>query len=279
MSTNKLPFLDILLCKEGNKQHTDIYYKTTDTHPYSDFRSCHSKHAKSKLSWRYYYERNREGKNSRHRRITDMQENTRQEKILPLVITNDPNNPNVTRAVKKNLKFQEKSNKMKTILAQTTVIISRRQPKNLKQQLTQVKFSNSKQEPSAVKNAVKIEVGCANIYLLGILSLSRMRVWPIKSNMTCKAKSVIYIIIWILCKSFYVGQTLNLRKRVTLHKEQIHHKQYRHLAVSEHLKNCNEGKFNILPIYQCKDSDRLTMESREREIITILKPDLHSNNK
>ena len=45
-------------------------------------------------------------------------------------------------------------------------------------------------------------------------------------------------------------------KRVTLHKEQIRHDQYRHLTVSEHLKTCNDGKFKIFPIYHCKDPSR-----------------------
>ena len=36
-----LPFLDILIIKEGAKIITDLYCKETDTHQYLDFRSCH----------------------------------------------------------------------------------------------------------------------------------------------------------------------------------------------------------------------------------------------
>ena len=90
--------------------------------------------------------------------------------------------------------------------------------------------------------------------------------------MNCKEGNVIYLIICAKCESFYVGQTENLRKRVTLHKEQIRHDQYRHLTV-KHLKTCNDGKFKIFPIYHCKDPSRLIRESKEREIIGLRKPD------
>ena len=60
------------------------------------------------------------------------------------------------------------------------------------------------------------------------------RKWKIKYAMSCKSRSVIYVILCVKCNSFYVGQTENLRSRVTLHREQIKHEKYRHLTVSEH---------------------------------------------
>ena len=50
-STEKLPFLDILLCKKENKLHTDIFYQTTDTHQYLGYRSCHPKHTKNNIPY------------------------------------------------------------------------------------------------------------------------------------------------------------------------------------------------------------------------------------
>ena len=90
-----------------------------------------------------------------------------------------------------------------------------------------------------------------------------------------KCTNVIYAITCPTCGSFYIGQTQDLRKRVTLHKQQIHHEEYRHLYVSNHLYHCSKGKFNIAPIYQCKDSNRLVLESKEQLIINILQPDLN----
>ena len=51
MQHGKLPFLDILLRKKENKLYTDIFYKTTDTHQYLDYRSCHPKHTKSNIPY------------------------------------------------------------------------------------------------------------------------------------------------------------------------------------------------------------------------------------
>ena len=103
------------------------------------------------------------------------------------------------------------------------------------------------------------------------------KTWHVKCSMNCKSRNIIYILICAKCRSFYVGQTENLRQRVTLHRQQINHEEYSHLAVSEHIRRCSNGNFQIMPIYQCDShSSRLTRELKERDIITILQPDLNS---
>ena len=42
----QLPFLDILVMKEGTSISTDIYYKASDSEQYLNFNSCHPKHTK-----------------------------------------------------------------------------------------------------------------------------------------------------------------------------------------------------------------------------------------
>ena len=44
--TDKIPFLDVLVKKQDTKLMTDIYYKSTDTHQYLHFNSCHPNHTK-----------------------------------------------------------------------------------------------------------------------------------------------------------------------------------------------------------------------------------------
>ena len=95
--------------------------------------------------------------------------------------------------------------------------------------------------------------------------------------MDCKSKNVIYVITCPECESFCGDQTKNLRKRVTLHMEQIKHEEYRHLDISEHIAKCINGNFNIMPIYQCENSTRPFREIKELEIINILQPDLNTN--
>ena len=48
-NNEKLPFLDIILYKEGKKLHTDIFYKETGTHEYLNFHSCHPKYTKHNI--------------------------------------------------------------------------------------------------------------------------------------------------------------------------------------------------------------------------------------
>ena len=46
-SDKQLPFLDVLVKKEGFKIETDIYYKPTDSKRYLLFNSCHPKHTRT----------------------------------------------------------------------------------------------------------------------------------------------------------------------------------------------------------------------------------------
>ena len=117
---------------------------------------------------------------------------------------------------------------------------------------------------------------CQYIFAGESITLKNGKLWKINSSMSCKARNVIHLIISTKCENFYVGQTENLRKRVTLHKEQRRHDQYRHLTVSKHLKTCNDGKYKIFPIYHCNDPSRLIRKSKGKEIIGILRPDLIS---
>ena len=75
--------------------------------------------------------------------------------------------------------------------------------------------------------------------------------------------------------NFYIGQIQHLRKTVTLHRQQIDHKEYRHFKISNHIFNCSKGKLNMTPIYQCKDSNRLLLKLKKQHIIDILKLELN----
>lgn len=51
ISDTKLPFLDVLVVKKNSKLFTDTYYKTTDTHQYLHFNSCHPHHTKTAIPY------------------------------------------------------------------------------------------------------------------------------------------------------------------------------------------------------------------------------------
>ena len=97
-----------------------------------------------------------------------------------------------------------------------------------------------------------------------IIKFKNGKTWHVKTRMTCKATNVVYAITCSVCESFYIGQIQDLRKRITFHKQQINHREYRHLKVSSHLFNCSQGTFSVAPIFQCKDSNRLLLETNEQ---------------
>ena len=152
----------------------------------------------------------------------------------------------------------------------TRLTISRRQPKNLKQYLTRAKFSSGENTTPAVTKCNEQRCGTReHIYTGESVTFKNGKVWKVKSSISCKSRNVIYAILCTKCESFYVGQTENLRNRVTVHKGQIKHDEYGHLNVSKHLKSCTNGKFKIFPIYNCHGANRLIREAKEKEVIGI----------
>ncbi len=308
MSRDRLPFLDILVYKQGEKIETDIFYKQTDTHQYLNFHSCHPKHTKKGVPFnlarrictivsdatlrnkrleelqnflvkqRYPIELIKNGiSRAKDITVTELRniKDRSTENVIPLVITQNPNNPSVTETIRGNMNILNGSEKMRNILSQNKFIISYRQPKNLKKQLTSAAFNSNKQQPEVTACGEKRCGTCKHILTGDTFRFKNGKTWTVKSNMDCKSKYVIYVLICEKCKSFYVGQTEDLRKRVTLHREQIKHEKYRHLPVSHHMANCNDGDFKIIPIYLFFNTNRKQLEQKEKEIIEILKPELN----
>lgn len=307
----QLPFLDVLVYKEGRRLHTDIFYKETDAHQYLHFKSSHPKHVKNNIP--YSLARRIccivSKPDIRDKRLEELTEfllrqsyprklivegikkakavppealrapknsNTNNKQVLPLVITHNPNNPQIVGKIKQDLKFLDNSPKLKQLLDKTDLIVSRRQPKNLKQYLTRAEFNSNRTKPTITRCDEPRCGTCEHIFTGDSIQLRNGQRWEIRTTMNCKARNVIYILSCENCDSFYIGQTENLRKRVTLHKQQIRHEEYRHLTVSKHLASCSDGHFKIMPIYQCQaNANRLVRESKESDIINKLKPNLN----
>ena len=231
---SRIPFLDVLVYKEGRKLHADIFYKKTDTHQYMNFNSCHPKHTKQNIPYSLAKRicsivSKPEVRNQRLRELEDFlksqeyptkliqqgiakaeslttsqlrltkDQSTRQLQTLPLVITHNPKNPQILRKIKQDLKFLNNSSKMKSILDNANIIVSGRQPKSLKKLLTRAEFSS---EPS-IKNVSKCnesKCGTCDILITGQdINFKNGKRWEIKSAMTCKSRHIIYVIICPKC--------------------------------------------------------------------------------
>ena len=79
------------------------------------------------------------------------------------------------------------------------------------------------------------------------------------------------------CNAFYIGQTGNeLRKRMTVHRQQIRDDNLRFLNVSKHIHSCSNGYFKSLPIYKVCEGNNISREIKEKILINLLKPSLNA---
>ena len=103
--------------------------------------------------------------------------------------------------------------------------------------------------------------------------------FTVKSNMTCSSTNIIYVLKCTNCEDFYIGQSINLRKRVTVHRQQIVHAEHRHLHVSKHIHSCAADDFKIFPIYKVfanqEQNVNLLLDSKEMHFIKLFNPPLN----
>ena len=95
--------------------------------------------------------------------------------------------------------------------------------------------------------------------------------------MDYNSSNVIYKLSCNRCAAFYIGQTGDsLKKRMTVHRQQITHVAYSILGVSKHIRECGRG-FTIAPFYLLPpESGRLQRESKESMFISKFYPQLNS---
>ena len=209
----KLPFLDVLLYKQGNSVNMDIFYKEMDTNQYLNFNSCHPKHTETNVPYclarricsivsdeerrkkrlleleefleRQNYHRNvilkgiEKATSLSVAELRSPREKIENEKALPLVITHNPNSAQVINKIKRNIQFLNNSEKMKSIIKNTKLIVCHRQPKSLKKQLTQVRFISEK-IPNTVTKCSETRCGTCNQLITGnSIKLKTNKVWQI----------------------------------------------------------------------------------------------------
>ena len=313
-STQEIRFLDIKVNLLNNCVTTDIYYKATDSHQYLQFNSCHPRHTKNNIP---YSQAIRlctiiDDPHVRDQRLADMaqyfiscgypkslvqdsidkarripQKELRKVKdkpkkdVLAFVSTHNPNNPNVWPFVNNTMEIHKTYDKLAKALKETTIINSKRQPHNLKSILTKACFTNKNVLGGSFKCNDQRCATCPHIKETSTINItSTGEKFVIKKPMNCKSKNVLYIITCKTCKEQYVGLTnTNLNRRMTVHREQIKHRKYRQLGVSQHLEECNnqckiQDMFIVTPFYKLGDTET-EAPVKEQQFITRFKPKLN----
>ena len=312
----KIPFLDVLVELKEGKLSTDIFYKPTDTKQYLTYKSCHPKHTKNNIPYNLARRicsivsenTNREKrlceleifllqrgypinviKNGIEKAKTVPLHELRQEQnttgstqVIPYISTFNPKNPEIYSLIHNNISILSNDQRMKRVITENQFIKSKRQSKNLKKILTRAKFDEtvSNDTPSVIKCGKSNCGTCPYLQEKDIFTFKNGMTFTIRSNITCSSKEVIYVITCNGCNENYIGQTTDLRKRVTVHRQQIRHTKYTMIPLSEHIRTCAKYKnpiFFICPIYRfLKDSTENERIIKEKRFINIFKPKLNA---
>ncbi|KAK3091940.1 hypothetical protein FSP39_023867 [Pinctada imbricata] len=310
-SEKELPFLDTLIIKEDNKITTDLFYKSTDTHQYLIFSSCHPSHTKRNIPFNltrrictivsYQHRREKRLKElksfllkqnypvnlidaatNRAKEIPlpelrdKSRRNTNSHKIIPFVTTHNPRNKNVFKTAKTCLPILHQSDNLRSLINQQDIINSRRQPPNLKRLLTKARFT-TETETHVVSQCQDPRCGtCPYIQTGQSFTFKNGKVFHVNAKMNCKSKNLIYEMTCPNCGENYVGQTgTKLADRVRVHKQQIRDPSTRNTPCSGHFDMCGGGSFSIFPFYKVKEDNEQLRKAKENYFIEIFKPKLN----
>ena len=171
---------------------------------------------------------------------------------------------------------------MKRVLEKTPVIKSNRQPKSLKQLLTRAKFIDQADscQPKVTKCGHPTCATCDNLIEGESFEFKDGPKFRVKTNMTCSSSNLLYVIKCGGCGENYIGQTgMELRKRMTVHRQQIRDPSTRMIPLSGHISRCakNSAKqFHVFPFYKFKDTAcELERTVKEAEFISKYNPILN----
>ena len=315
-NNEQLPFLDVLVELKQGKLSTDIYYKPTDTKQYLTYKSCHPKHTKNNIPYNLARricsivseESNREKRlcelkayllqrgypiNVIRNGITKAkaipryelrQEKVRAElpEVIPYVSTFNPKHPEIYSLIHNNMSVLNNDQRMNRVITENKFIKSKRQSKNLKKLLTRAKYvEHTENNIPSVKKCGRPNCGTyPYLQEKDVFRFKNGMLFTIRSNITCSNKCVIYVITCSGCQENYIGQTSDLRKRVTVHRQQIRQSEYSMIPLSGHIRTCAINKnpiFFICPIYRFfKETTENERIIKEKRFINIFKPMLNA---
>ena len=242
-----LHVLDLTLHLRDGFIITDIYSKPTDSHLYLPFYSSHPPHCKRAIPYGVAlrikrncstneFLQNRQDEYKGYLRsqnypgdLVDKQfqkalsiprpelltkKNKSDKKVFPLVLDYNPILPDIQKVIRKHLHLLHSSSHIKEIFPAKSIFPAYRRTKNLKETLAPSKFR------SGMGHNLNIEEGgcshcgkrcdlCKNVLLQAskFQSSATGRYYPIRQNLSCSSKNVIYLATCNKCNLQYVGST------------------------------------------------------------------------
>lgn len=197
--------------------------------------------------------------------------------IIPFVSTFNPNNPEMFNFMKQNVPILKCSSRMKSVLDATPLLKSKRQAHNLKNILTRARYDRTPQTKTVVKCGRGNCGLCRHLVEGHTFNFKNGKQFHVNENITCDVKNVIYVITCGGCAENYIGETGNLRQRVTIHNQQIRDPSTRKIQLSEHIDRCSSSdpKYTLFPFYKMQFTDSTRRKLKEEYFIKIFRPTLN----
>ena len=290
--SNNVDFLDIHLnIDENGSLVMDVYHKPTDSHNYLNYTSCHPQHTRDNiaLSLAKRIIRIVTENNTTQQRLGDLKHHLML-RGHPVKSINDAftkvfqpkEHPSTNHTIvftstfDPNLDFNKR--KISTILDNINggscrkafrdcrIVISSRQPKCLRNYLISSKFSSrppTRKNSSGLfqcKNCVYHHTGFVKPCKSFSFGKDNEFRWEYRRFFNCESTNVIYLLKCANCWMFYVGETKDLKSRISKHKSDVKNLQNTNcVKLALHLRICSKLRtpfFRIFPFFYVDDQQR-----------------------
>ena len=310
--TNNLciPFLNVLIYKGDRELKCDVYYKETDNREYLHFNSSHPHHTKSNIPFTLARTICTivDDREICAKRLTELkftlkncgypynlienacdkayeldQSSLRQLKEKPdddtivFVTTFNPQNPNVTNIINNSFNFLLTDSNMKKVFSKSKLLKSYKEPPNLGDLLTRSCLTNIRPLPGVNKCGSTLCKVCENIIPTDTYYFHEVdQNFFITSSLNCSVKNCVYVLTCENCSDYYIGKTVDLRRRMSKHRRAIEDEYQRELKVSIHIATCcDKPRYSVLPFYQVKRKGAIALAATEEFYIRKFKPVLN----
>jgi hypothetical protein len=253
ISHNAVNYLDVKVHLKGNKLETELYRKPTDAPSNLHYSSSHPKYVKRALpysealrviricSTEEYREKHlkivklnflkklypvqlvldaierakRFEEKNENKRESQNQDEEEQGKPLFLVRTYHDANPNVANIFSKHMGIlNEKFDKPRY----NTPIVSNRRPPNIANQLVHSKYTEKNNGSRPCESRSNCKMCCQMPKTTHAKSRKTEFKFEIRGVFDCHATNVVYLLECSKCKLQYIGETIDLRKRINNHR-------------------------------------------------------------
>ena len=96
--------------------------------------------------------------------------------------------------------------------------------------------------------------------------------------MNCLVRNIIYVIECKKCGFTYIGESVDLRQRMSAHRFNSSSPANACQEVSRHLWECGMG-FSVCPLFKMQQESKIARLVMEDKLVKILKPDLNRDQR